>query len=67
MLTKVVMVLLIAAVFSAPDWTKLNDLFKFLINERVFPGAQLAIANETAVIYRKNFGYLSSTYQVHDV
>lgn len=67
MLTRIVLVLLVGSALGAADWTKLNDLFKFLINERVFPGAQLAIANETAVIYRKNFGSLSSTYQVHEV
>lgn len=32
MLTKVVLLLLIISVFSAPDWTKLNDLFRLMIN-----------------------------------
>lgn len=32
MLTKLVMLLLVASVVAVPDWTKLNDLFRFLIN-----------------------------------
>lgn len=27
----------------------------------------MIIANETGIIYRKNYGYLSYTYQMHDV
>lgn len=67
MLTKLVVVLLLASAFGAPDWTKLNDIFKEMINERAFPGGSFIVANETATIYRKNFGFLSYTYQVHDV
>lgn len=67
MLTQCLILLLAVSVLGAPDWTKLNYLFRELINERVIPGGSIVIANETATIYRKNYGYLSYTYQVHDV
>lgn len=67
MLTKILILVLVVSAFAAPDFTKLNDLFRELINERAIPGGSVIIANETSIIYRKNFGYLSYTYQVHDV
>lgn len=67
MLTKFVFALLVLSVCAAPDWTKVNDLFRDAINERVFPGASLTVANETHIIYRKNYGSLVYNYQIHDV
>lgn len=45
MLTKLLIFLLVVSAFSAPDWTKLNDLFKELINERAIPGGIVTVAN----------------------
>jgi CubicO group peptidase (beta-lactamase class C family) len=67
MLTKLLILLLVASVLSAPDFTKVNDIFREMINERAIPGGSIIVANETAIIYRKNFGYLTYTYQMHDV
>lgn len=67
MLTRLCLLLLVACSLSAQDFTKLNDLMRDLINQRAFPGGSVIIANETAVIYRKNYGYLSYSYQMHDV
>lgn len=66
MLTYLYLFLLIASSFSAQDFTKLNDLMRDLINQRAFPGGSVIIANETAIIYRKNYGYLTYSYQIHD-
>jgi CubicO group peptidase (beta-lactamase class C family) len=67
MLTKLLILLLVASVLSAPDFTKVNDIFREMINERAIPGGSIIVANETTIIYRKNFGYLTYTYQMHDV
>ena len=62
-----VIVLLALSVFCAPDWTKVNDLFEEAIRDRVFPGGSVTVANATNILYRKNFGYLTYSYQLHDV
>lgn len=67
MLSKILIVLLIFNVLGAPDWTKVNDLFLQAIRDRVFPGGSVTVANQTHILYRKNFGTLSYTYQLHDV
>mgnify|MGYP000094294872 CR=1 FL=1 len=67
MLLQVVLAVLLVGSMGAPDWTKVNDLFEEAIRERVFPGGSVTVANETHILYRKNFGYLSYTYQIHDV
>ena len=70
MLVRVLFFLLAVGAFCGPDaanWTKVNDLFIEAINTRVFPGGSVTVANETHILYRKNFGYLSYTYQLHDI
>ena len=62
--------LLLCLALSAPDysnWTKVNDLFYQALKDRVFPGGSLTVANQTHILYRKNFGQLTYTYQLHDV
>ena len=67
MLKYTVLLLLALCMHSAPDWSKLNDLFLQSIYDRVFPGASVTVANETHILYRKNFGYLTYSNQLHDV
>jgi hypothetical protein len=70
MLVKMLMILMVTGVFCGPDlsnWSKVNDLFIEAINDRVFPGGSITVANETHTLYHKNFGYLSYGYQLHDV
>lgn len=45
MYKSILLLLLIIAVSSAPDWTKVNDLFIQAINDRVFPGGSVTVAN----------------------
>lgn len=45
MLTKLLVFLLVVSALGAPDWTKVNDLFKELINERAIPGGIVTVAN----------------------
>jgi hypothetical protein len=45
MLTKILILVLAVTAFAAPDWTKLNDLFREMINERAFPGGSVIVAN----------------------
>ena len=66
MLSKIVLLLLIFGVLGA-DWTKVNDLFQEAIRDRVFPGGSVTVANQTHILYRKNFGTLTYTYQLHDI
>ncbi|MCB0369531.1 MAG: beta-lactamase family protein, partial [Bdellovibrionales bacterium] len=68
MLAKVVLiVLIVGTVLADPDWTKVNDLFDEAIRDRIFPGGSVTVANQTHILYRKNFGQLSYTYQLHDI
>ena len=62
----IILSLLIISIICAPDWTKVNDLFEEAIRDRVFPGGSVTIANETNIIYRKNFGHLTYNYQIQD-
>lgn len=67
MLSKLVFLLLIFRLLEAADWTKVNNLFQEAIRDRVFPGGSVTVANQTHILYRKNFGSLTYTYQLHDV
>jgi CubicO group peptidase (beta-lactamase class C family) len=67
MLTNLLILMLAVSALGASDWTKLNDLFREMINERAIPGGSVIVANETSIIFRKNYGFLTYTYQVHDV
>jgi CubicO group peptidase (beta-lactamase class C family) len=65
MLVRAVLALLVWS--ACADWSKVNDLFVEAIRDRVFPGGSVTVANETHILYRKSFGQLSYTYQIHDV
>lgn len=67
MLVRCLIALLVVSALGAPDWTRVNDLFLEAIKDRVFPGGSITVANETHILYRKNFGYLTYSYQLHDV
>lgn len=45
MYKSILLILLVITVSSAPDWTKVNDLFIEAINDRVFPGGSVTVAN----------------------
>ena len=67
MKVNIVLLILVFGAICAPDWTKVDDVMKEAIMDRVFPGGSVTVANQTHILYRKNFGSLSYTYQIHDV
>jgi CubicO group peptidase (beta-lactamase class C family) len=44
---------------TCADWSKIDKLMTESINTRVFPGAAIAIANKTHILYQKGYGHLS--------
>lgn len=63
----VVLLMLIATVLCSTDWNKVNNLMNEAVMDRIFPGGSVTVANATHILYRRNFGTLSYTYQIHDV
>ena len=66
MMRILLLTLLVGCAFADYDWTKVNDLFFEAIADRVFPGGSITVANETGIIYRKNFGHLTYNNQIQD-
>ena len=62
----VVSCLLLSACLCA-DWSKVDAIMREAINERVFPGGVITVANESSTIYRKAYGGLTYNNMLHDV
>lgn len=45
MLVQCLVALLAVGSLAAPDWTKVNDLFQEAIQNRIFPGGSVTVAN----------------------
>jgi len=67
MMKQIFLIFLIICLINAADWTKLDDLMRSSINERVFPGAVVIVANENGTIFKKAYGTLTYGYQIHNV
>lgn len=44
---------------SAPNWAIIDNVVRYGIFKRVFPGAVVAVANSTHVMYQKPYGSLT--------
>jgi hypothetical protein len=45
MKVNIMLLVLVLGVACAPDWTKVDDLMREAVNDRVFPGGSVTVAN----------------------
>jgi CubicO group peptidase (beta-lactamase class C family) len=49
------------------NWTLIDDIITQAINTRVFPGAVVAVANTTHLLYQKPYGSLSYVPDIYNI